>query len=583
MKRKEKISIYQVLVRLFDNANKNKKPNGTITENGSGKMDAFSSRALDEIKALGCTHIWYTGLLEHATKSCFPGIKPDHPAVVKGQAGSPYAVTDYYDIAPEVASVIGQRQKEFDQLVLRTHSAGMGVIMDFVPNHISRTYHSDAKPPYLKEFGEKDDRNQRFAKNNNFYYIPGQTLRLNFGEHAVGDDIDISYTEYPARATGNDLFHAHPSPNDWYETVKLNYGVDYETCVKHFEEPVPGTWTKMLDVLMYWAARGVDGFRCDMAEMVPVEFWQWCLTRVRAVYPQLIFIAEIYQPHRYAEFISAGFDYLYDKVELYDHLMAVLRWGASLSGVTQIWQSQEQVRGRLLHFMENHDEVRLASSFGVASAERAFPAMALSALIDDGAVMTYFGQELGEEGMENEGYSGLDGRTTIFDYWSLDTIQAWIGKDRSFTGEGLTEEQKSLRRRYAQILNMSIERKAFREGLFFDLMYTNYPNLDEQNQFAFLRSKDKEVALVVVNFTNRDDEVNIFIPHHAFDTLAIPRGKPCILEDLMMGRKGVAEFMPDAVQTVKLRPNDVSVYYFTLGDDPSMPNMQDVRIFPEQM
>lgn len=572
MRRAEKISIYQVLVRLFDNPNGTNIPNGTIRENGSGKMDAFTSQALREIRNLGCTHVWYTGIVEHATKSSFEGIPADHPAVVKGQAGSPYAIKDYYDIAPELATDVRMRQEEFDQLVQRTHEERLGVIMDFVPNHVSRTYRSDARPQYLSEFGEHDDRSQRFDRNNNFYYIPGETLKLSFGDNAMGDDIDITYSEYPARATGNDQFHAHPSPNDWYETVKLNYGLDYSTGEGYYYEPVPDTWGKMLDVLLYWAGRGVDGFRCDMVEMVPVEFWQWCIARIRVEYPDLLFVAEVYQSDRYRTFVDAGFDYLYDKVGLYDHLMAVLRWGAPLSAVTQIWQSQEAVKGHLLHFMENHDEVRLAGEIGIGSAERAFVAMALSALIDNGAVMTYFGQEIGERGMESEGYSGLDGRTTIFDYWSLQSMQAWIGKDHSYSGAGLTEAQRALRGRYAQLLNIAIGLKALRAGIFFDLMYANAPLLDARTQFAFLRAKDREVALVVVNFADSSEDVEVFIPRHAFDNLSIAHGQPCIVEDLILGRKGVAELEPDTVQSIRLRPYDVSVYYYTLGDDPLMPN-----------
>lgn len=575
MKRREKISVYQVLVRLFDNPNSTNKVGGTILENGVGKMNAFSTRALEEIKGLGCTHIWYTGLLEHATKSTFEGITPHHPAVVKGRAGSPYAITDYYDIAPELASTPQQRMDEFESLVERTHRVGMGVIMDFIPNHVSRLYHSDAKPPFVEDFGDKDDRSLRFHKNNNFYYIPSEMLRVEFAEYAVGDTMDIPYSEFPARATGNDQFHAHPTPNDWYETVKLNYGVDYQSGQTYFDEPVPDTWTKMLDILMFWAAKGVDGFRCDMAEMVPIAFWHWSLSRIRAVHPEILFIAEVYQPFRYQEFIDAGFNYLYDKVGLYDQLMSVLRDGAPAYDITRIWQSQEHVKGHMLHFMENHDEVRLASDFGAGSAERAFPAMALSALIDSGAVMTYFGQELGERGMDAEGYSGMDGRTTIFDYWSIGSMRAWIGDDHSYSGVGLSPEQRSLRHRYAQLLDLSLHRKAFNSGRFFDLIYVNSDHINTHDQYVFLRAKDQEMALVVVNFSDRAEDVEVFIPRHAFDILGITYGKPCIVQDLVRGLKGVTDLRADDTQVISLRPYDVSIHYYVMGGDHTMPGMAD--------
>jgi glycosidase len=282
MKQMEKMVIYQVFPRWFGNLNTSLIKNGTKAENGVGKFSDFTPLALAKIKELGITHVWYTGVIEHATKTDYTtyGIRKDHAGVVKGNAGSPYAIKDYYDIDPDLADNVYERMDEFEALVRRTHEAGLKVIIDFVPNHVAREYHSDAKESYIDDLGQKDDITKAFDPNNNFYYIPGSTLSLLFGSQQE----DFDYGEFPAKVTGNDCFGAYPSQNDWYETVKLNYGVDYlNGRSKHFD-PIPNTWMKMLDILNFWAAKGVDGFRCDMAEMVPVEFWGWVIPKVKQMH-----------------------------------------------------------------------------------------------------------------------------------------------------------------------------------------------------------------------------------------------------------------------------------------------------------
>ncbi len=252
----EKLVIYQVFTRLFGaNANKNVS-NGTKKENGCGKMADFTGTALAEIKKLGATHIWYTGLIEHATKSDYTqyGIQRDHPAVVKGIAGSPYAIKDYYDIDPDLATKVPERIKEFKNLVMRTHKAELKMIIDFVPNHVARQYHSDAKPEGVRDLGEDDDKTEAFHPDNNFYYLPFTQFSPNFSLH---DDEMGDYVEMPAKVTGNDCFTPWVSQNDWYETVKLNYGVDYQgTRQLIFCPSTPNTWVKMRDILLYWARLG---------------------------------------------------------------------------------------------------------------------------------------------------------------------------------------------------------------------------------------------------------------------------------------------------------------------------------------
>lgn len=557
MSKRVKISIYQVLPRLFGNRTASWTPGGTIRENGCGKLNGFTATALRSIRELGITHVWYTGLLEHATRSVFKGIPSDPSAIVKGEAGSPYAIRDYYDISPTLATSVSKRMEEFERLVQRTHDADMGVIIDFVPNHVARSYGSDAAPDGVDDFGAGDDTTRPFAPTNNFYYIPGEALTI----EVTGN----TYTETPARATGNDHFSAHPGIHDWYETVKLNYGVDYlGGRAEHFS-PLPDTWIKMREILLYWSAKGVDGFRCDMAEMVPVAFWRWAIGEVRSKYPRILFIAEIYQPHLYEAYLEAGFDYLYDKVGLYDTLIGVLRGERPASDISAVHHSQEMVKGRMLRFMENHDEVRLASDFVVGSGAKAFPAMVVSALLGttDG-VMTYFGQELGERGMDAEGYSGRDGRTSIFDYCSLDCIRRWRGERGSFSGNDLTEVERSLRDSYRTLLNTALGHEALRSGKFFDLMYVNHkPGIDPWRDYLFLRSTGEETILVAVNFADAPHSYEVTIPEHAFEVLGIEDHKPCIVCDLLTGRRGIAMLSSRETVAVTIPPHGALVLRFS--------------------
>ncbi|MDN4754741.1 alpha-amylase family protein [Porphyromonadaceae bacterium W3.11] len=499
---KKRISIYQVLPRLFDNPNCTNEPHGSIGTNGVGKLNAFTDTALQAIKGLGCTHIWYTGIIEHATKTKFQGIEPDHPDIVKGEAGSPYAIKDYYDVAPELATNVSKRHLEFKQLIERSHDAGLDVIIDFVPNHLARQYYSDSKPSYIHDFGEDDDTSIPFSPQNNFYYLPSETLT--FG----------SYVESPAKATGNNQFTAQPSHNDWYETVKLNYGKDYQDGTEHYTTP-PNTWLKMLDILTYWAQKGIDGFRCDMAEMVPTAFWSWVIPQLKKGFPHLLFIAEVYQPHLYQAYLAAGFDYLYDKVGLYDTLIGVIKGKTSTIEIGKSHQSLGHINGRMLHFMENHDEPRLASDFIAQSAERAFPAMAVSTLIDGAPIMTYFGQELGEKGMDEEGFSGLDGRTSIFDYWSLKSMQQWIGVEKDFLGTALSTEAKALRNRYQKLLHLSTSLPSITEGSFYDLMYVN-PSHAEKGVYTFIRKSSQEISIICVNFSESRHTIETHFPPEFF-------------------------------------------------------------------
>lgn len=552
--------IYQLLPRLFTNYCPDPVPCGTIGRNGCGKLNTITPGILGSLKELGATHIWYTGLLEHGTQTDYRshGIAPDNPHIIKGRAGSPYAIKDYYDIDPDLAEDVERRMEEFKKLVARTHRAGLKVIIDFVPNHVAREYHSDSAPARVEDFGEGDNRDVFFARDNNFYYFPGKPLTpgLDIGEGAS------RYEEFPAKATGNDCFTPSPGIYDWYETVKLNYGIDYRNGHRDFD-PVPDTWVKMRDILEFWAGKGIDGFRCDMAFMVPVEFWKWVIPRIRRLNPDIIFIAEIYDTALYRGFIGeAGFDYLYDKVTLYDTLKDIVRGCQPASSLTRCWQTVEDIRPRMLHFLENHDEVRVASTEFAGDAFRAFPAWAASCLMTYGPVMIYFGQELGERGADAEGYSGHDGRTTIFDYWSVPAVRQWLNRGKA---DGLTPEMGRIRDFYHRIIEIA-QSEVCREGRFFDLMYVNCntPGFNPERHFAFFKATEEEVMLVTLNFSDQDAEISVNIPRHAFDIYNLPEGK-AMAADMLTGREKEVIFKSTEPYDDRVPAWGVSVKLFRIG------------------
>ncbi len=552
----EKTIVYQVFTRLFGNDTISRQFDGDKVVNGCGTMADFTPKALAEIRGLGATHIWYTGVIEHATRTDYTpfGIAADHPAVVKGKAGSAYAIKDYYDIDPDIATSVPARMKEFEALVQRTHEAGLKVIIDFVPNHVARQYHSDACPEGVEDLGAADDTTVHFSPDNNFYYFPGETFHTDFD---LQQGASAPYVEQPARATGNDVFSAFANRNDWYETVKLNYGVDYlDGRTEHFN-PVPSTWKKMTDILLFWAGKGVDGFRCDMAEMVPSAFWGWATQRVREQYPNIVFIAEIYGPDAYRRYIhEGGFDYLYDKVGLYDTLRAVTVGNANAESITYCWQAVDDIRDHMLSFLENHDEQRIASDFFAGDGERGRAAMLVAATMSRGPVMVYFGQELGERGMDEEGFSGRDGRTTIFDYWSVDAIRRWRNGGR-FDGRLLTPKEVELRAYYAKLLNLCTHEKTIAEGDFYDLMYANRenPGLSSHRQYAFLRRSGREVLVVVANFDGHDADVELDIPQHVFDLYRLRPAAKIRATELLTGDIVIANFAPDRKLAVRVPAN----------------------------
>lgn len=561
------INIYQVFTRLFRNDIKVNKPFGTIEENGCSKFDHFSIKALQAIKGMGITHIWFTGVLQHGTCTNYEayGIPSNNPKIIKGRAGSPYAITDYYDVCPDLAVNPSQRMAEFEALVSRCHAEHLGVIIDFVPNHVARQYHGAKTPRGITPLGKNDKSNIVFSPLNHFYYLPNEPFRIPEGIDFPYTQQALPYQESPAKATGNDAFSPHPSIHDWYETVKLNYGVDYlNGHIKHFN-PIPHTWHSMLHILLFWAQKGVDGLRCDMAEMVPVEFWQWAIPQIKERYSHIVFIAEVYKPDEYRMFLDAGFDFLYDKVGLYDISRELIEGHGSAQNITVLWQRYEGISHRMLRFLENHDEQRIASAQFAGNPWLAVPAMVLAATLNTGPLMLYFGQELGESAKDSEGFSGNDGRTSIFDYWHVALYQQWVNEGK-YSIEGLSEEQMVLRDFYIRLNYLRMEFKALHSGSFYDLMWGN-KHLNAQKIYAYLRFYGTEILLIVLNFDlYQGYEVELQIPSHAVNHVQLSGKEQWEGIDLLKGAEPIRfTISQEKTQGIKitLGTHDAVVYRLT--------------------
>jgi glycosidase len=561
MERKSsKLVIYQMMTRLFGNKMTTNIPYGTIEQNGVGKFNDINDQALKGIAELGVTHIWYTGVIEHAVLTDYTkfNIPLDDADVVKGRAGSPYAIKDYYDVNPDLAVDVANRMSEFDALVERTHNNGLKVIIDFVPNHVARAYKSDAKPAGVKDLGEGDDTSVSFKVSNNFYYLPGQSFQVPANYNPLANHPfstkDGKFAETPAKVTGNDQFTASPGINEWFETVKLNYGVDIQNGRKTYFDPVPDTWVKMKDILVFWAGKKVDGFRCDMAEMVPAEFWSYAIPHVKTVNPEIIFIAEIYNPGQYQNYIQTGrFDFLYDKVQLYDTLRYLIGGQRSTADLAQIQAGLSGVNDRMLHFLENHDEQRLASKFFAGDPWKGVPAMVISATIDRGPVMIYFGQEIGEPGLGSEGFQGDDGRTTIFDYWGVPEHQKWMNGG-AFDGGLLSPEQKQLRQFYIELLTLVRASSAIKQGEYIDITEANIAlgKIDHKVS-AFVRFDDNEKLLIVNSFNDKEKIVTVQIPDAVVDRMGLDKSADYIARDLLW-REAELGVSRDFTIEVKLKP-----------------------------
>ena len=517
-----KVIIYQMLPRLWGNIGGKNIKNGTLKDNGCGKFSSIDTISLEYLRSLGVSHVWYTGIIRHATAEDSDGCTPSSADWVKGRAGSPYSITDYYDVNPYLADEPENRMEEFHKLVERTHAAGLKVIIDFVPNHVARDYGRFAAahpaPTGMAALGESDDKSVHWKDSNDFFYYPGIPLALPIQNQ--------TYMEMPAMASGNS-YTSSPGVNDWYDTIKLNY------CDSHTE-----TWEKMYDIVNFWAGQGVDGFRCDMVELVPQAFFKWLISRIKKDRPNLLFVAEVYQKTLYSKYIrEIGFDLLYDKSGIYDTLRAIVEKNAKDSGVpvedwqsakriTWNWQSLGDLQPYMLNFLENHDEQRFASDFFGCDARNSYAALYTALYMNNAPFMLYAGEEVGERGMDNEGFSGRDGRTSIFDWWapsSLTRLYKYIHGEK----KALTPEEETMLDTYRKALKFAAEDNAVSKGTFYDLCNCNYASdgFNPDRHFAFLRDFEDETLLIVCNFSKNDADMKISIPEHAFNWMKMPESE----------------------------------------------------------
>ncbi len=557
----KKIVIYQVFTRLFGNTNTTNKPWGTIEENGVGKFNDFTSKALQEIKELGVTHIWYTGVLHHATVTDYTkyGISNDHPDVVKGRAGSPYAVRDYFQVDPDLAEDPSKRMEEFEQLIDRTHKAGLKVLIDIIPNHVARKYEGLNNPEGISDFGAADDTGVVYQKDNNFYYVVGEGFKVPewregytpLGGINVPDDRG-EYVEFPAKWTGNGSRRAQPDFFDWYETVKINYGVSPEG-VKDFDElpddyaqkgyedhfyfwkekEIPDSWNKFRDIASFWLDKGVDGFRYDMAEMVPVEFWSFINSSIKIKNPEAFLLAEVYNPDLYRPFIFLGkMDYLYDKVAFYDSLKHIVKGYGWTDHIPKVQEEMADIEHQMLHFLENHDEQRLPCDDFARFAENGKPAMVVSATISTSPTMIYFAQEVGEPALEKAGF-GSPTRSSIFDYIGVPHHQRWLN-DKKFDGGQLSENERTLRSFYKSLLNFTVNSSALM-GNYKEIHYYNREHTQNYNHrvFSYVRWSDEEKLIVVSNFDISEvHEFELKIPEEVILEWELQQGNYKLIDQL---------------------------------------------------
>ena len=387
--------IYQVLPRLW----------------GTGRFSDWKAPAWNYVKSLGADAVWFTGIPHHATGKSY----------VKGNPGSPYSVSSWYDVNPYLADDPERRLEEFKSLVSRAHRAGLKVFTDFIPNHVS----------------------------------PECT-----------DVPTLPYCDF-----------------DWTDTRKVDYSA-------------PGAWEAMKRIVLFWAGLGVDGLRCDMVELVPREFLSWLIAEVRKVKPGFIFIGEAYELANYEPLLAAGFDYLYDKSGFYDIARGIMEGSRSARELTSNWQRLGQHQGRMLNFLENHDEQRVASGFFAGSPQKGYAALAYGALFGPASFMIYAGQELGEAAPES-----ADGRTSIFDNVRVATLQ----------DTPLPHSGNAVLKHYRSVLQLARQLEGQPN---WDLCYCNLqsPGFDPERHSAFLRYGPDEATVVLCNFSDSPAQVSLRLP-----------------------------------------------------------------------
>ena len=518
--------IYQLAVRYFGNSQGVNKHYGKIEENGVGKFADIDRVALEHLRGMGVTHIWLTGVLRQATNTDYSafGLPPDDPKILKGRAGSFFAVKDYFDVCPDYAIDVTKRREEFKDLVARIRAAGLKVLTDIVPNHVSRAYDSTIKPEL--NFGASDDQSKFFDLQNNFFYIQSNdplVLPTAWAPMPEPSPASVPYTQEDGtpgrrvRVTGEGSITTQPDATSWYETLKLNYGYNIELEEFAFDAASPpATWKRMDQIIEYWQQEmGVDGFRCDMPYFVPVGFWHWVIARAKARRPDTYFLAEAYKDQ--FELMDAGFDAVYG-FDVYNRLKGIYAGYNSPSDLDQFLGAiNDECRACYLYYLENHDESRVAapiSKGGFDSMQAGKHLGPLAFLLGPGPVLIHNGQTVGEKGGGNAGFEGDGGRTTFFDYWRVPALADWVNGGL-FDGAFLSVEQKNLHEYYRRLLHL-VQHPLAAARSYYGLTYLN-PNF-----FVFARYETGggKLLLVVTNWSVNSQEGTICLDKTLVEELA---------------------------------------------------------------
>ncbi len=311
-------------------------------------------------------------------------------------------------------------------------------------------------------------------------------------------------------------------------------------------------------VLEHWQALGVDGFRCDMAHMVPPEFWKWAIAKSRARHIDVVFVGEAYdndptkvpgvdpvisklhdgRSNVMFDLLDAGFNGVYDDPTY--RMIKKIYEGPGWANDIDDARSDDFIFENSLRYAENHDEVRIAaqSQWGGLGMKVGVPVSAILFGLSRGPIMLYNGQEVGEPGEGLEGFGGNDARTSIFDYWSMPEFVKWANGHK-YDGARLSAEQKQLRSFYGRLLNV-LDEPAFRDGVCIPLNaanrdnpnYGRLPNEQPSGHwlYSFLRHdpESSQTFLIVVNLNPWESfkNVRIVVPSSVAQQIGLNKFAP---------------------------------------------------------
>jgi glycosidase len=272
--------------------------------------------------------------------------------------------------------------------------------------------------------------------------------------HTAWDSVMMAHPEFYKRdAKGKPL----PPVPEWSDVAGLDYG---NPQLREYMIAMMKHWIKECDV---------DGFRCDVAYMVPTDFWEQARAELQKEKPDIMLLAEASKP----ELLVKAFDIDYSW-PLLATLNRVLVQGAPANEIRRSWEETrgENPQGALhMRITDDHDEPRAVARFGIRGA------LAGSALMFtlDGVPLLYNGMEVGDA--TESGDPALFEKLPIF----------WHPRDRPQVWET-----------YQNLISLRKQFSALREGQVVWL-----PNSDGLSLVTFMRSDDKDEFVIAINFSNR--------------------------------------------------------------------------------